>query len=199
MDLSEYISISGQGGLFKIVAKANNGLIVESLSEKKRIQVYASQKISALQDISIFTKNEDMPLLEVLTRIYEKEEGGAAIDAKSDPAALKKYFSTVLPEYDESKVYVSDMKKVISWYNILQANNVIKPIVKEVSDQIEKSEAGEESINTEGKQEFKDKENADKSTKSLAKIGKTAPKPKSSTPKTTKAKTKTQTVRKTGA
>ena len=197
MDLSEYISISGQGGLFKIVAKANNGLIVESLSEKKRIQVYASQKISALQDISIFTKNEDMPLLEVLTRIYEKEEGGAAIDAKSDPADLKKYFSTVLPEYDESRVYVSDMKKVISWYNILQANNVINLIVKEVSEKIEKSEEGAESSNgAEGKP---DKENADKTTKSLTKIGKTAPKPKSSTPKTTKAKTKTQTVRKTGA
>ncbi|HET6245247.1 MAG: DUF5606 domain-containing protein [Bacteroidetes bacterium] len=188
MNLSDYISVSGQGGLFKIISKANNGLIVESLTEKKRLQVHASQKVSSLQDISIFTTNEDVPLIEVFTKIFEKEKGGAAIDSKSDAEALKKYFDKVLPEYDKDRVYVSDIKKVISWYNILQADGLIKPVVEEKSTE---KEAEDTDKPKKTKAESKDK--AEATAKRAAKTVKP-------TPKTSKAKTgKTQTVRKTGA
>ncbi|MDQ3191710.1 MAG: DUF5606 domain-containing protein [Bacteroidota bacterium] len=191
MELSEYISVSGQGGLFKIIAKANNGLIVESLIEKKRLQVHASQKVSALQDISIFTNNDDMPLSEVFTKIFEKEKGGPAIDAKSDPDKIKKYFDTVLPEYDADRVYVSDMKKVISWYNLLQAEGLITPVVEEKSE-VEETEEGAKSK--------KSKSDSKEKTDTVKSKAKPAAKAVKANPKTSKAKTgKTQTVRKTGA
>ncbi|MBA3901169.1 MAG: DUF5606 domain-containing protein [Bacteroidetes bacterium] len=184
MDLTEYISITGQSGLFKVIAKSTNGLIVESLLDNKRIHVSASQKVSTLQDISIFTTNEDIPLSEVFQKIYEKENGSPAINHKADSKDIKNYFQEVLPEYDEERVYASDMKKVIQWYNILQSQSLLKPA--------EKAEAGKEE-NTEG-----DEKPA--KAKTAAKTGKQAAKPKSAAPKTSKAKAaKTQTVRKTGA
>nr|MBA3901321.1 hypothetical protein [Bacteroidota bacterium] len=159
--------------------------------DKKRLQIHASQKVSALQDISIFTNTEDMPLSEVFTKIFEKEKGGPAIDAKSDPEKMKKYFDKVLPEYDAERVYVSDMKKVISWYNVLQAEGLITPDVEEKSEDTE-TEEGDKT--KKAKSESKDKTDA---VKSKAKPGAKATK---ANPKTSKAKTgKTQTVRKTGA
>ena len=126
MDLSGIISISGQPGLFKVVAQSKNGLIVESLIDKRRIPAYSSYKISALEDISVFTTGEDMPLSEVFQKIYDKENGGPAIDHKADDAALKKFFSEALPDYDEDRVYASDIRKMLSWYNLLHKNDLLK-------------------------------------------------------------------------
>jgi len=116
MNLKGILAISGYSGLFKLVSQTKNGIIVESLEDKKRMPAYATSKISALEDIAIFTEDEDLPLSEVFKKIYEKENGGDAIDPKSKPEALKTYFGQVLPTYDKDRVYVSDMKRLFSWY-----------------------------------------------------------------------------------
>jgi hypothetical protein len=126
IDLTGIISISGQPGLYKIVAQSKNGIIVEGLADKKRLNVYATTKVSTLSDISMFTTGDDKPLEEIMTSVYEKEKGGAAIDAKSDDKEIEKYFGTILPEYDKERVYVSNMRKLLNWYNALQTSGSLK-------------------------------------------------------------------------
>jgi hypothetical protein len=126
IDLSGFISISGQTGLFKIIAQSKTGIIVEGLHDKKRTNVYASTKVSTLSDISMFTTGEDKPIEEIMTSIFEKEKGGPAVDQKADDKAVVAYFETVLPDYDKERVYVSNMRKLISWYNALQSTGNLK-------------------------------------------------------------------------
>ncbi len=125
MSLQDILSISGYSGLFRHVSQTKNGIIVESLTDKKRMPAYASSKISALEDIALFTYEDDMPLIKVFEKIYNKEHG-AAISHKSSADELKKYFAEVLPEYDKERVYVSDIKKVIQWYNILNEQGMLE-------------------------------------------------------------------------
>ena len=120
MVLKDILVITGQGGLFKYISQGRNSVIVESLSDQKRTTIPATTKISMLEDIAIFTETDDVPLREVFRRIQEKESGGAAIPHKSPDAELKKYFSGALPEYDKDRVYVSDIRKVVMWYNMLR-------------------------------------------------------------------------------
>ena len=120
MGLSEIIAISGVSGLYKTVAQAKNNVIVESLADKKRMPVYASQKVHTLDAISVFCADKDIPLAEVFKKISEKENKGAAIDHKVDDAELTKYFAAVLPDYDKERVRISDIRKMIMWYNTLQ-------------------------------------------------------------------------------
>lgn len=120
MNLKDILAISGYSGLFRLISQAKNGIIVESITDKKRFPAFASHKVSALEDVAIFTKEGETPLKEILSRIFEKEKGGLALDPKkSGPDELRKYFLEVLPDYDAEKVYVSDIKKVLMWYNIL--------------------------------------------------------------------------------
>ena len=124
MKLKDVLAISGQGGLFKFVAQSRNGIIVESLADGTRTCAPATARVSSLGEIAIFTDGEDMPLAEVFQKIYEKCEGKQTIDPKSPAEALKKYFAEVLPEYDRSRVHVSDMKKMATWYNLLVASGM---------------------------------------------------------------------------
>jgi len=117
--LKDILSISGYGGLFKFISQGRVGIIVESLEDQKRMNANANAKISALEDIAIFTDIEDKPLKDVFKAIFDKENGEVSINHKSSADELKKYFETVLPDYDRDRVYVSDIKKVINWYNIL--------------------------------------------------------------------------------
>ena len=117
--LKDIMSISGYGGLFKFISQGRTGVIVESLEDKKRMNASATAKISALEDIAIFTETEDLPLKDVFKRIFEKENGGVSIKHKSSADELKNYFAEVLADYDRDRVYVSDIKKVVNWYNIL--------------------------------------------------------------------------------
>lgn len=117
--LKDILSISGYGGLYKFISQGRNGIIVESLEDQKRMNANANAKISALEDIAIFTDIEDMPLKDVFKAVFDKENGGASINHKSSANELKKYFEEVLPDYDRDRVYVSDIKKVVNWYNIL--------------------------------------------------------------------------------
>ncbi|MDE5420252.1 DUF5606 domain-containing protein [Labilibaculum sp. DW002] len=123
--LKGILAISGQPGLFKLVSNSKSGFIVESLIDKKRMPAHATSKISALEDIAIFTEEGDLQLQEVFKSIKEKEEGGQAINHKSSGNELKAYMREVLPNYDEDRVYVSDMKKIFQWYNILQENDML--------------------------------------------------------------------------
>ena len=123
--LKGILSISGQSGLFKMVAEAKNNIIVESLDTKKRIPVYSTSKVSALEDISIYTETSDLPLKDILKSISEKEEGGSALSHKSSGDELKMYFEEVVPDYDKDRVYVSDIKKVLMWYNTLHEKEML--------------------------------------------------------------------------
>ncbi len=125
MILKDILSISGEPGLFKFIAQGKNAIIVEHLETKKRSSAYSSAKVSSLEDIAIFTEKEDMPLGKVFDLIFEKENGGVAIDSKSDPEKLKVWFEGILPEYSKDKVYTSDIKKLVSWYNILHNLNLL--------------------------------------------------------------------------
>ena len=120
MALKDIMAISGQSGLFKFVSQGRNGIIVESLTDGKRTLVSASAKVSALSDIAIFTNDGEKPLREVLDKIKEKENSGPTIPHKSSNEELKKFFSQVVPDFDSERVYVSDIKKVVAWYNQLQ-------------------------------------------------------------------------------
>ena len=141
MNLKDILSISGESGLFKFVAQGRNAIIVEHLETKKRRTANSTTKVSSLTDISIFTENEDLQLGKVFDLIFEKENGGQAIDSKSDAVKIKTYFQEILPEYDKDRVYVSDMKKVVLWYNILQKlGQLVKDEPEPVKDKGKESE-----------------------------------------------------------
>lgn len=116
--LKTILSISGKPGLYKMVSQGKNMIIVESLLNGKRIPAYAHEKIISLADIAIFTNEGEMPLREVLNLVKTKENG-MVIPAKTDAGALKAYFAEVLPDFDKERVYPTDIKKLISWYNLL--------------------------------------------------------------------------------
>ena len=118
--LRTILSISGKPGLFKLVSQGRNSIIVESLLDGKKTPAYSRDKVISLNDIAIYTEEGEKPLREVFQLIFEKESGAAtAVDAKADAAALKKYFGEILPSFDRERVYPTDIKKVIVWYNLL--------------------------------------------------------------------------------
>jgi hypothetical protein len=177
MDISGIISIAGMSGLYKVIAQTKNGLIVESLIDKKRVPAYSTHRVSALEDVSIYSTGDDVPLKEVFQKIYDKEKGKESIDSKSPEAELKKYFKSVFPEYDEERVYVSDIKKVISWYNLLQKEGLLEKKEESAED---KEKAKLKAADAKGAVKTK---NVDTNSKPL---------------KTAGSKVKTQGVRKTG-
>ena len=123
--LKEILSISGKPGLYKLINNTPNAIIVESLLDGKRFPAYSNSKIIALEDISIYTEDEDMPLKSVLKNIYEKENGAPVLSHKEATEKITGYFEEVLPTYDRDKVYVSDMRKIIQWYNLLAEKNML--------------------------------------------------------------------------
>ncbi len=123
--LKEILSISGKPGLYKLVNNTSNAIIVESLLDGKRFPAYSNSKIISLEDISIYTENEDMPLKEVLKRIFDKENGADILSHKEATEKIQAYFEEVVPEYDKDRVYVSDMRKIIQWYNLLSEKKIL--------------------------------------------------------------------------
>lgn len=126
MNLSGIIAISGKPGLFKVIAQGKNSIIVESLLENKRVPAYASDRISALEDISIYTYDEDAPLRELFISIYKKESGNVCPSHKEDLDVLRKYLIEILPNFDQERVYPSDVKKIFQWYNLLHQTGNLK-------------------------------------------------------------------------
>ena len=119
MEFNKIIAVTGKPGLFNVVSQTKTGVIVESLNDKKRFPITSTQNISMLENIAIYTYEEEVLLLEVFKKIFTKEEGNKSISHKESSEKLENYFSEVLPEYDEERVYTSNIKKVIQWYNIL--------------------------------------------------------------------------------
>ena len=119
LKLKDILAIAGQPGLFKFVARSSNGVIVESLSDHKRMNATGTAKVSSMAEIAIYTYEEDMPINEVFTNLYNHTGGKAAISHKSEPQLLKALIAEVIPEYDRERVHVSDMKKVVMWFNAL--------------------------------------------------------------------------------
>jgi len=136
MNLQGIISIAGRPGLYKIVAQGKNSVIVESMTDKKRFPAHASDKISALDDISVYTTDEDVKLIEVYKKMYESLNGTAGLSHKDDPKKLREYVITFLPNYDSERVYDSDVRKLFQWYNTLIAEGLLVPEVEttEVED-----------------------------------------------------------------
>lgn len=119
MEFKDILAISGQPGLFRYVAQSRNGFIVESLLDGKRMNASASSRISALTEISMFTEGEDIALAEVFTKMYEYTGGKTGPSTKEGNARLKEFFGIVIPDYDRERVHDSDIKKAISWFNML--------------------------------------------------------------------------------
>lgn len=119
MEFEKIIAVSGKPGLFLIISQSKNSVIAESLVDKKRLAINASANISLLSNIAIYSYEGDVKLLTIFKTIFEKEEGKEAISHKASNKELESYFLEVLPEYDEDRVYASNIKKVIQWYNIL--------------------------------------------------------------------------------
>src|SRR5271157_5938554 len=131
MELSKILSISGRGGLFQVISQLKNAVLVESLLDKKRFPAFAHEKISSLEEIAVFTATEDRPLKDVLKAMYDKLEGKPALDPKSDNKLLQAFFLEVVPDYDVARVYISDIRKIISWYNLLIEHNLLDFTEKE--------------------------------------------------------------------
>ena len=123
--LKEILSIAGKPGLQRMVSNSSNAIIVESLIDGKRFPAYSNAKIIALEDISIYTETEDMPLKEVFKRMYDKEGSKQAISHKEPNEKIVAYFNEVVPEYDKERVYTSDIKKIIQWYNLLVSKGIL--------------------------------------------------------------------------
>jgi len=119
MELADILAISGQPGLYKYVARSNNGVIVESLLDGRRINASGTSRVSAMTDIAIFTEDEDLPLADVFTSLYKLSDGKKTISHKEPADKIEGLFSQAVPTYDRSRVHMSDMKKVVAWYNIL--------------------------------------------------------------------------------
>ena len=111
--------------MFKLLTQTRTGFVVESLLDKKRVSVGMNNNVSVLSEIAIYTLEEELPLREVFQKIQEKEKGGkTAVGHKADKLTLEEYFFEVLPNYDEDRVYASDIKKVVQWYNILTDHGI---------------------------------------------------------------------------
>ena len=140
MNLTGIIAISGKPGLFKVVAQGKSNLIVESLTDGKRIPAYSKDRISALEDISVYTYDEDKPLTSVFEIIHIKENGGLAPSHKEDKNTLEGYMLEILPNYDQERVYLSDVKKIFQWYNQLHTTgNLLFEVSKDEKTIVEKT------------------------------------------------------------
>ena len=126
MNLEGIINVTGKPGLYKVVSQGNNTVIVESLTDKKRSPLYSNNQANTLEEIGIYTYDDTKPLSEIFDDIAKKEKGEQALSHKSSANQLTAYFREILADYDEERVYISDIKKVIQWYNAMQAFGLIE-------------------------------------------------------------------------
>lgn len=125
MKLEGIINVSGKSGLHKIVSQGKNSVIVESLNDKKRMPVYSHMNANSLEEIGIYTYKDTIPLADVFTKIAEKTKYSQCISHKENTKDLLDYFREILPEFDEERVYISDIKKVLQWYNVLHSVGLV--------------------------------------------------------------------------
>jgi hypothetical protein len=141
MSLEKILSITGKPGLYRVNTQTRSGFLAESLLDGKKISVSARHNVSLLSEIAIYTLTEELPLRAVFAKISEKEDGGEAISHKSSKDKLEEYFFGILPDYDEDRVYVSDIKKVVQWYNLLTKSGMT-----DFSEKLEEDDAGDDKV-----------------------------------------------------
>ncbi|QED37435.1 hypothetical protein FK178_06735 [Antarcticibacterium arcticum] len=122
MGLEKVLSISGKPGLYELTAQTRGGFVAKSITEGNKISVSVRHNVSLLSEIAVYTYTEEVPLGTIFQKMYEKEDGKTAIDHKASKKELETYFAEVLPDYDVDRVYQSDIKKIIQWYNVLVSN-----------------------------------------------------------------------------
>ena len=143
MNVEKILAIAGKPGLFELKLQTRSGFLAESLLDGKKITVGLSSNVSLLSEISMYTYTEEKPLVEIMRAIAIKEnEGPTSVSHKEDNAKLIAYFQEILPDYDADRVYASDIKKVLNWYNILQA----KGMVSKVESKVENADAIKEQV-----------------------------------------------------
>jgi transcriptional regulator len=120
MNLEKILAISGKPGLYVLKVQTRTGFVAESLADGKKITVNLKSNVSLLSEISVYTYEGEKPLAEIMDKIADKESNGPSISHKEDNATLAAYFKEVLPDYDEERVYPSDIKKIVNWYNMLK-------------------------------------------------------------------------------
>jgi Domain of unknown function (DUF5606) len=125
MSIEKIMAISGKPGLYELKLQTRTGFVAESLIDGKKITVGLRSNVSLLSEISVYTYDGEIRLAEVMRAIAQKEDNGPALSHKEDNAKLESYFREVLPEFDEDRVYASDIKKILNWYNMLQANGLV--------------------------------------------------------------------------
>lgn len=160
MNVEKILAISGKPGLYELKLQTRSGFVAESLLDGKKITVGMRSNVSLLSEISMYTYSEEKPLADIMRAIAVKENEGQAISHKEDNTKLIAYFASVVPDYDQERVYASDIKKVINWYNILQA----KGLVSKEEPKVANAEAIKEEVVEEVKKEAK-KEPKEKSAK----------------------------------
>jgi hypothetical protein len=180
--LKDILSISGKGGLYKFIAQARNGIVVESIEDKKRHVAPATARVSSLVDIAIFTHDQEVPLSDIFMMIHEKNDGKETISHKSSTDELKNNFLELVPDYDDQRVYVSDIRKVFHWYNLLHSHDLLQVIDKE--EEGEEKEPGAPEGKSEAEEKSTTEEKGASKVKSEAKgkspaKGNTAPEGKS--------------------
>lgn len=138
MDLTKILSISGKPGLYKLIAQTKTGMVVESLIDNQRTTVFANQRVSSLEEISVYSYTDDMPLKDVFKMIATHTENEAVPDTKENPSVLRTFFEAAVPDYDKERVYDSDIRKILAWYNQLQGLDLLS------FDEVEGEEEGGE-------------------------------------------------------
>ncbi len=141
MSLEKVLSISGKPGLFKLITQTRGGFVAESLIDKKRLSIGIQNNVSVLSEIAIYTLTEEVPLKEVFKKIKEKENGAqTSVKPKESKDKLEEYFFGVLPDYDEDRVYASDIKKVLQWYNLLQKHDMLDLLEEQEKEHLNEEE-----------------------------------------------------------
>lgn len=187
MNLTGIISISGKSGLFKVVGQGKSNLIVESLQDGKRFPAFSTNKVSSLDDISIYTKEEDLPLGEVVRKIWDDKGGEAGPDHNAEIEELRSYLEGIVPNYDEERVYSSDIRKLFQWYNLLHKSGTLQEMVD--AEQEESEDAKDDKTADSEKKEGAEVKTTGKATEEEA-TSEEKEKPKKAAPKKPAAKKK---------
>lgn len=177
MGLDKLLSVSGKSGLYRLVGQMKNGIIVEGIEDGKRFPVHGAAKVSALEEISIYTEDSEIPLKEIFDRFFEKSGGKAVLSHNEPKDKVKDFFAEMVPEHDQDRVYISDMVKVVKWFNQLVEHTEYEPGSDEAEE--ESTEAAAEADTD------KDSEKKEPAKKKAAK--KTAAKPAAKQTRTPKA------------
>jgi hypothetical protein len=177
MNLKKILAVSGRPGLYQIITQSSKGVVAENLLDGKKVTLFTHERMSALEEISIFTTESDMRLKDVLRIIFEKLEGKPAISHKASGNELRTFMEQMLPDYDAERVYNSDIQKLINWYNLLLEKNLIDNEPDEEEQQETENQEEKPVVKEEVKREKKPKPQPKRSASKMQKTTSAAPKP----------------------